>query len=99
MVHARIATLPKGVRADTAIAVSVPTQTQAAKLLNVSVDSGQRARRVIDDGVPELVEAVERGLASAYISPHRVRDCVAPCRATDLVGAIAEDADRVLAGS
>lgn len=64
MVMARIATLPKGVRSDTAIAASVLTQEQASRLLNVSVDSGQRARKVIDEGAPELVAAVERGEVS-----------------------------------
>jgi phage N-6-adenine-methyltransferase len=64
MVHARIATLPHGVRSDTAIAVSAITQEQAAALLNISIDSGQRARRVIDDGIPELAEKVECGQVS-----------------------------------
>ncbi len=64
MVHARIATLPKGVRSDTAIAVSALTQKQAARLLNISEDSGQRARRVIESGVPELVAAVDAGKVS-----------------------------------
>src|ERR1700730_9823195 len=42
MVHPRIATLPKGSNQHTAIAA--PTQEQAAALLNISIDSGQRAR-------------------------------------------------------
>jgi hypothetical protein len=62
MVHARIATLPKGANQHTAIAV--PSQEQAAKLLNVSVDTGQRARRVLEDGIPELASKVERGTIS-----------------------------------
>lgn len=64
MVHGRIATLPKGSNQHTAIAVSVPTQEEAAALLNVSVDTGQRARKVIDRGTPELAAAVESGRVS-----------------------------------
>lgn len=64
MVHARIAKLPKGVRSDTAIAVSGMTQEQASAVLNVSADTGQRARKVIDAGVPELVAAVDAGTLS-----------------------------------
>jgi hypothetical protein len=41
MVVARIARLPKGVRSDSSIALSVPTQSKAAKLLNVSVAGGK----------------------------------------------------------
>lgn len=58
MVFARLATLPKGANQHTAIAV--PTQSQAAELLNVSIDTGQRAKRVLDHGAPELVAAAER---------------------------------------
>lgn len=61
MVGARIANLDHGQRADrvdTAIAVS---QEQAARQLNVSVDSIQRAKKVQDIGIPELVKKVESG--------------------------------------
>lgn len=64
MVASRIAKLPQGVRADTAIAVSVPTQDAAAALMNVSVDSIQRARKVQEQGSPELIAAVDTGQAS-----------------------------------
>lgn len=64
MVAAKLAKLPVGVRADTAIAASVPSQEQAATLLNVSPDSIQRARRVQDHATPELVSAVELGAVS-----------------------------------
>jgi hypothetical protein len=37
------------------------TQPEAAAMLNVSRDSVQKARRVIDKGTTELVQAVERG--------------------------------------
>jgi hypothetical protein len=64
MVMARIARLPKGVRSDSSIALSVPTQNKAAKLLNVSVAGGKRARVVIEKGVPGLADAVDRGEVS-----------------------------------
>jgi N6-adenosine-specific RNA methylase IME4/ParB-like chromosome segregation protein Spo0J len=57
----RIALLQKGVRADTAIAVSAVTQEQAAELLSVSPDSIQRARVVREQGVPALGERVDAG--------------------------------------
>src|SRR6516165_903971 len=41
MVMARLATLPKGTNQHTEISASSPTQDQASKILNVSVDSGQ----------------------------------------------------------
>lgn len=52
MVGSKLAKLPQGVRADSAIALSVPTQEQAAETLGVSVDSIKRARRVQDVGTP-----------------------------------------------
>jgi ParB-like chromosome segregation protein Spo0J len=58
MVLAPLTTLPRG-RPNTAQAAI--TQTQAATLGNVSVDSVQRARKVLDRGTPELIEAVQRG--------------------------------------
>lgn len=55
MVVGRIARLPKGRPLNTAIAVFIPTQAQAAEMLNVSIDTGQRARVILEHGVPELV--------------------------------------------
>jgi len=37
------------------------SQEQDASMLNVGKRSVERAARVVDDGVPELVAAVERG--------------------------------------
>jgi hypothetical protein len=59
MVVAEIAKLPKG--AHPPICGSSPTQDVAAKLLKVSVRSGQRARYVKDHGTPDLVDAVKHG--------------------------------------
>jgi N6-adenosine-specific RNA methylase IME4 len=59
MVMARLATLRKG--ANQHAEISAPSQAQAAKMLNVSVDTGQFARKVLDKGAPELVAAVDRG--------------------------------------
>jgi hypothetical protein len=59
MLAAKLATLAKGDNQHTAIAAS--SQAEAAELVNVSVDSVQRARRVLADGAPELVRAVEDG--------------------------------------
>jgi phage N-6-adenine-methyltransferase len=57
LVAARIANLDHGQKkADTENSVS---QSEAAGLLNVSVDSVQFAKKVVDCGVPELVAAVE----------------------------------------
>jgi len=62
MVMARLAKLPKGVRSDSAIALSgTMTMADAAGLLNVSIDSGKRARVVLEKGTAELVAAVDQG--------------------------------------
>jgi hypothetical protein len=59
MVAARLSTLKHGQhKSDTSIDVS---QAEAAKRMNVSLPSTQRARKVIDNGGPELIAAVERG--------------------------------------
>jgi len=60
LVAARIANLGEG-RPDKTTAIAAVSQSDASDLLNVSVDSLQRAKRVLDDGATELVQAVERG--------------------------------------
>jgi hypothetical protein len=62
MVGARLATLERGDNQHAPIGAT--SQDLAANMLNVGRRSVQRAREVIDDGVPELVEAVERGEVS-----------------------------------
>lgn len=59
MAASKIAKLPKGANQHTAIAA--PSQGEAAAILNVSVDSIQRAAIVRELGAPELVKAVESG--------------------------------------
>jgi N6-adenosine-specific RNA methylase IME4 len=58
MVATRLATLGKGRKQNAAYAV---TQSQASMMLNVSIDSIQRARAVDSKGIPELVHAVQAG--------------------------------------
>jgi hypothetical protein len=63
MVAAKLANLRDGQRADQAAAIEAPvTQPIAAEMLSVSRRSVQYAREVLDEGAPELVAAVERGL-------------------------------------
>jgi hypothetical protein len=65
MVMARIAKLPKGANQHSAIALSsIPTQAEAATMLNVSVDTGKRARVVLEQGIDELINAVDQGSVS-----------------------------------
>ncbi len=67
MVTANIARLAHGVKKhktdeDAPIGASpIPTQTEAAQMLNVSRRTVQRARAVQDEGTPELIEQVVRG--------------------------------------
>jgi hypothetical protein len=65
MVAAKIATLPHGegdrFSGQAAYRPVAPTQAEAAALLNVGERSVRRARTVLDHGVPELQQTVERG--------------------------------------
>lgn len=63
MVTAKIATLGKG-RPEENASIDALKQTDAAELLNVSRASVQRAKKVLDQAEPELVEAVETGRLS-----------------------------------
>jgi len=60
MIGARLATMERG-RPETNTSIDVFTQPKAAQLLNVSLPSVQRARQVLEHGIPELGQAVERG--------------------------------------
>lgn len=66
MVAANIATAKQGERSDLEPSANLRkvTQPEAAKMLNVSERSVSDAKTVKDKGVPELVEAVEKGEAT-----------------------------------
>lgn len=64
IVASRLATKPRGSNQHVGIPTSTLTQTQAAEQLKVSRDSVIAARKVTDEGAPELVAAVERGEVS-----------------------------------
>lgn len=69
MVAGRLANLQDGQRSDQAAPIGAPvTQETAADMLNVGRRSVQRAREVIDNGAPELVQAVERGEVSVSLA-------------------------------
>jgi N6-adenosine-specific RNA methylase IME4 len=61
MIADRVATLPPGANQHSSIGLPSMTQAAAAAMLNVSVASVKRARRVREHGAPQLVAAVERG--------------------------------------
>ncbi|WMT71271.1 hypothetical protein [Bradyrhizobium sp. Ash2021] len=61
MIAANLATLRDGQNKAAGASPDAPTQTDAAKLLEVSRPSVQRARYVKEHGVPDLVDAVKGG--------------------------------------
>ena len=60
MVAARLATVVQGARTDLA-PIGAKSQPEAAARLNVSRRSVQRARLVLEQGIPALIEAVDQG--------------------------------------
>lgn len=73
----------------TAIAVSV-SDSDAAKLMNVSEDSIQRARKVREQGAPELYEAMSEGHISASAAAGLVQ---APIEEQRRVAEVSKTAD------
>lgn len=61
MIAGAIANLNRGQRSDSGIPLSAITQPDAAKMMNVSLDSVKQARKVAKQGVPELIAAVKDG--------------------------------------
>jgi ParB-like chromosome segregation protein Spo0J len=67
MIAARLANLPDGLRKDHAQGASIeaPTsQAEAARRLNVGRPSVQRAAKLLRNGIPDLIAAVDRGCLS-----------------------------------
>ncbi len=71
MVADKLTTLKHGQRGDTSIDVSV-TQPQAAELLNVSLPSVQRARKVRAGGDEKLIADVESGKVTVSAAAQHV---------------------------
>lgn len=61
IVAAKLATLPQGRNRVTRKSAGDVTQAEAAARLNVSERNVQAGRAVLEHGIPELVQAVERG--------------------------------------
>lgn len=59
MVASRIANMPKG--SNQHASIEAPSQSEAAKMLNVSRSAVQRARVVQETAEPEVIEAIDRG--------------------------------------
>lgn len=80
-VAAKLANLEKGDNQHTANAAT--SQGQAAQMLNVSPDTIQRAKKVIDSGDEELIEAVETGDMSVNAAVNKLepRPSVSPAEA------------------
>jgi len=61
MVAAKIASMPFGGNQHTGGSANLPTQSEAAEMLNVSDRSVRSAVKVKNEGSPELTQAVEQG--------------------------------------
>jgi hypothetical protein len=60
MVASRLANMQQGARTDIT-EISVMSQPEAAAMLNVSTDSVQFAKKVLDQGSEELISKIDRG--------------------------------------
>lgn len=65
MIAARIANMERGDNQHASI--DATSQAEAAKLLNVSRPSVQRARVVLSEGTPELIAAVDAGVTAETV--------------------------------
>ncbi len=88
MVGARLATRGRGRPSENA-EISVLKQGAAAKLFNVSSDSIQFARTVLDKGTSELVAAVDQGRLA--FSTAAQLTALAPGKQRDVMAALQTD--------
>jgi hypothetical protein len=77
MVAAKIATMTEGRPRETA-SIDAVSQTQAAKLLNVSRMSVQRAKKVQESGDIKLVADVESGKVTVSAAAQHVAASITP---------------------
>lgn len=83
MVADKLASRKQGEKkADSGIPLYQPTQAEAAKLVNVSVDSVKQARKIRKTATPETVAAVERGEVSLNEAVATVKPVAAAKTAT-----------------
>ena len=61
MIAARLANMRQGERTDLASIDARLSQEDAAELMRVSRESAQRAKAVLERGIPELADAVDKG--------------------------------------
>lgn len=67
MVAAKVANMPQGARTDIA-SIDAMSQPEVANLFNISRPSVQRAQKVLTEGIPELVKAVEQGKVTVSLA-------------------------------
>ena len=72
IVAAKLATLRQGARTDLS-PIGEMSQAQAAELLNVGKRSVERAKIVLNEGTPELVQAVQTGALAVSDAVERIR--------------------------
>ncbi|GAB4371763.1 MAG: hypothetical protein Kow00114_32830 [Kiloniellaceae bacterium] len=68
VIAAEIATMRRGANRFTKVDADIST-ARAAELLNISRDSVVKARKVLDHGTPEEIEAVREGRAALFEDP------------------------------
>jgi len=73
MVAARLATMQQGMRTDLA-SIDAKSQPEAAKVMNVSRATVQRAKAVQELGVSKLVHAVEQDMVPVSLAASLVRE-------------------------
>lgn len=68
MIAAKLATMEQGARTDIA-SIEATSQPDVAEQLNVSPTSVQRARKLLNEGAPEDIAAVEAWESAAQSRP------------------------------